>query len=149
MRTFFTAESRGFAGVGNPPAGFLFSSALRMVSAQLWVVAFFFDDFFFAVAMVAPEVECRVIVTPTRAHFSSVISGSPFNLEFSERFRAVRSLVTVYARRIFSIAFPFASSSINLSMMRMFFVNGSSISSTRIPHTVPLTCRLPGWMRGA
>ena len=49
-----------------------------------------------------------------------------------------------HCRRIFSIAFPFASSSISLSKKRTFCTNGSSISSTRIPHTVPLISALFG-----
>ena len=41
-------------------------------------------------------------------------------------------------RKIFSIFLPFANSSISLSRYRIFCISGSSISSTRIPQTVPL-----------
>jgi len=53
------------------------------------------------------------------------------------------------ARRIFSMALPFASSSISLSRQRIFRISGSSTSSTRTPHTTPLTSALRGSMAGA
>ena len=52
-------------------------------------------------------------------------------------------------RKIFSIFLPFASSSINLSKYRIFCINGSSISSTRIPQTTPLIKEAFGFILGA
>ena len=52
-------------------------------------------------------------------------------------------------RKIFSIFLPFASSSINLSKNRIFCINGSSISSTRIPQTTPLIKEAFGFNLGA
>jgi len=52
-------------------------------------------------------------------------------------------------RKIFSIFLPFASSSINLSRYRIFCINGSSISSTRIPQTTPLIREAFGFILGA
>ena len=48
------------------------------------------------------------------------------------------SAVSSYFRRIFSIGFPFASSSVNLSRQRISRMSGSSTSSTRTPQTTPL-----------
>ena len=44
-----------------------------------------------------------------------------------------RHSFSLYQRRIFSIGFPFASSSTNLSNCRIFFISGSSMVSTWIP----------------
>ena len=49
----------------------------------------------------------------------------------------------------FSIGLPFASSSTNLSSCRIFFVIGSSISSTLIPHTDPVISSARGFHAGA
>ena len=54
-----------------------------------------------------------------------------------------------YDRKILLIGFPLANSSINLSKYLIFCINGSWISSTRIPHIVPLINVQFGFMWGA
>ena len=52
-------------------------------------------------------------------------------------------------RRIFSMDLPFASSSTILSRRRISCISGSSISSTRTPHTTPFTKVLFSFICGA
>lgn len=52
-------------------------------------------------------------------------------------------------RKIFSIFLPFANSSISLSRYRIFRINGSSMFSTRMPHTTPVIKDAFGFHFGA
>lgn len=57
--------------------------------------------------------------------------------------------ITSYLRRIFSIVFPLASSSTSLSRYLISCINGSSMFSTRTPHTVPVIIFQSGFNIGA
>ena len=54
-----------------------------------------------------------------------------------------------YVLKILSIVLPLASSSTNLSRYRIFCINGSSMSSTRTPHTKPVICDVFGLRRAS
>jgi len=54
-----------------------------------------------------------------------------------------------YARRIFSIGRPLASSSTSLSMIRIFCISGSAMASMRTPQMTPVTWAAFGWSAGA
>ena len=66
--------------------------------------------------------------------------NSLYNKELADFFYTDLSLIHLifYFLNIFSIGFPFANSSINLSNQRIFCMSLSSIPSTRHPHILPV-----------
>ncbi len=81
---------------------------------------------------------------PEATFWNSRLSPARYSLSSSaNRSPSFPGRMTHY-RRIFSIALPFASSSISLSKQRILCISGSSISSRRTPHTTPLISELFG-----